>query len=93
MVRTEIFFDETKTVKKAKIMKESHAYRGHASTYNVEISNSFNDKLQIKDTKSVIRNTLKDLLSKLKVFKFVKTLVLEFKNKERDDETKYSTFY
>ena len=29
----------------------------------------------------------------MKGFKFVATLVLEFEKIERDDETKYSTFY
>ena len=32
-------------------------------------------------------------MSELRGFKFVTTLVLEFKKIENDDETKYSTFY
>ena len=42
------------------------------------ISNSFNLKLQLKDTESAIKNELIDLLSTLRGFKFVTTLVLEF---------------
>ena len=53
--------------------------RGCACTYNVEISNSFNPKLQLKDTKSTIKNQLIELLTQLKGFNFVTTLVLVFK--------------
>ena len=57
----------------------------YASIYSVEIYNSLNLELQLKDTKSAIRNKLIDLLTdflltELKGFKFVRTLVLEFKN-------------
>ena len=47
------------------------AFKVYASSYNVEILNSFNPELQIKDTKSAIRNKLIDLLFELKSFKFV----------------------
>ena len=53
--------------------------KGYASTYNVEISNSFDPKLQLKDTKSTIKNQLIELLTQLKGFNFVTTLVLVFK--------------
>ena len=46
----------TKNYKKAKIKKGSHAYKGHASTYNVEVLNSLNRKLHIKDTESAFKN-------------------------------------
>ena len=57
----------------------------YASIYSVEIYNSLDLELQLKDTKSAIRNKLIDLLTdflltELKGFKFVRTLVLEFKN-------------
>ena len=67
-----------KTFKTAKIMKCFHAYKDCASTYNTEMSNSFNPELQIKDAESVIRNNLIDLLTELKRFKFVVTMVLEW---------------
>ena len=63
------------------------------NTYNVEILNYFNPGLQFKDTESTTRNKLNDLLTELKRFKFVKTFVLDFKEIESGDETKYSTFY
>ena len=65
--------------KNVKITKGLHAFKGSASSYNFEILNSFNPKLQLKDAESAIKNQLIDLLSELKGFKFVTTLVLEFK--------------
>ena len=43
------------------------------------ILNSFNPELQIKGPESAVRNILKDLLTKLKGFEFVTSLILEFK--------------
>ena len=79
--------------KNAKITKRSHAYKRYASTYSVEILNSFNSALQLKDTEYAIRNKLIDLLTKLKCFKFVAALVLEFKKIRSDDKAIYNTFY
>ena len=56
-------------MKKAKITKQSYAYKGCANTYNFEMFNSFNPELQVKDTESVIRN------KEPKDFKFVTILV------------------
>ena len=61
---------------------------GYVSTGNVDILNSLNSELQLKNTESVIKNKLKDLLSK-----FVTALVMEFKKIESDDATKDNTFY
>ena len=49
------------------------------ANYNVEISNSFNTELQLKDIESEIKSKLIDLLTQLKGFKFVTTLFLVFK--------------
>ena len=35
--------------------KQSHGYTGYPGTYNVEILNSFNPELQLKDTESTIK--------------------------------------
>ena len=67
--------------------------KGYAITYNVEILNFFNPELQLKDTESIIKNKLKKLLTELRGFKFVTTLVLVFKKIESDDKTKYKAFY
>ena len=72
--------------KNVKITKRSHAFKRYASSY-VEILNSFNPELQLKDNKLI------DLLNELKGFKFMTTLVLVFKKKESDDKRKYHTFY
>ena len=79
--------------KNAKITKRLHIYIGYESFYNIEILNFFNPELQLKDTESAIKNKLIDLLSELRGFKFLTTLVLELKKIESDDETKYSIFY
>ena len=91
-------YNETKKYKifgskNAKITKRSHAYKGYVSTHNVEILNSFNSELQLKDTESSIKNKPIYLSSELRGFKFVTTLVLEFKEIQNDDETKHSIFY
>ena len=59
---------------------------------NVDNLNSFNPEQQVIDIESTIRNKLIDLLTELRGFKFVATLVKEFKKIESDDAEKYSTF-
>ena len=61
--KSENFLNE----KNVKITKRSHAFKRYASSY-VEILNSFNPELQLKDTESAIKNHLIDLLNKLKGF-------------------------
>ena len=74
-------------------VKRGQTFKGCASSYDVEILNSFNSGLQLKDTGSAIKNKLKKLLINLTWFKFVTTLVLVLKNIESEDKTKYDTFY
>ena len=73
------FFYEGKAIKNEKLTKICVAYTGYASHYKVEIFNSLDPELQFKNTESAIENKLKDLLSKSRDFKFVTTLVIEFK--------------
>ena len=54
-IKLKKFLMKKKPTKKAKITKESHVYKCYATTYNVEILNSFNSELQFKDTESTIR--------------------------------------
>ena len=75
-----------------RITKRIHADGSYASTYNVEILNSSNPELQLKETVSAIKNILINLLPKVRGFKFVTFLELK-KKKENDDKTKYTTFY
>ena len=86
---SEIFLDKTNP----KITEWSHAVKGYASSYNVEIITSFNLKLKHRHTESIIKNKLIDLLTKLKRFKFLTILFLLFKKIESDEKTKYSNFY
>ena len=51
---------------------------------------SFNPELQLKNNESAIKNELIDLVAELKGFRFVKTLVLEFKKIDSDNITKYT---
>ena len=44
--------------KNVKITKRSHGYRDYMSIYNVEILNSFNPELQLKDTEFTVKNKL-----------------------------------
>ena len=62
-----------------KITKQAHAYKGYASSYNVEILNYFNPELKVKDVESEIKNKLRKLFTELKEFKFVTALVLVLK--------------
>ena len=79
--------------KKAKITKPALAFKGYTSSSNVKILNFFNLELQLKGTESAIKNKIKKILTELKGFKFVTTLVLKFKKIENNDKTKHDTFY
>ena len=52
-----------------------------------------NPELHLKDTESVIKSKLRDILPEVNEIKFLTTMVSEFQKIERDDETKYSTIY
>ena len=66
-------------MKNAKMIEWLHAYQIYANTYNVKILNSFYSEVQIKDIEFATRNNLVDLLTELKRFKFVTSLVLGLK--------------
>ena len=67
--------------------------KGFASTYNVGILNYFNLEVHLKDTESATKIKPIELLTQLKGFKFVATLVLVFKKIENEDRTRYKNFY
>ena len=71
--------------------KLKHAFKGYASTYNVEVLNTFNPDLQL-GAESAFKCKIIELLTQLKGFKFVTTLVLMFKKTESEDKTKYENF-
>ena len=76
-----------------KITKREYVFKGYASSFNVAILNSFNSELQLKDTESAMKSKLIELLTQLKDFKFVTTLVLTFEKIESEGKTKYGNFY
>ena len=76
------------TKKNVKATKQVHTFKGYATFYNVEIVTSFNPKLQLKDTESAIKNQLKKILSELRGFKFMTTLVFGFEKIESKDKNK-----
>ena len=49
--------------------------------YNVEILNNFNAELQLINTKPMIKNKLKEMLSELKKFKVQAILILNYKKR------------
>ena len=50
-------------------------------------------ELELKDIESATENKLINFLSKLREFKCITTLILEFTKIEIDDGTEFSTFY
>ena len=71
-----------KKCRKKKQKKREHVFKGYASIYNVDILNSFNPALQLKDTESAIKSDNK----------FVSILILVFKKIESEDQTNYVNF-
>ena len=76
--KTRIIFGEKKTINDLKITKQSHAYKSYASTLNVDLLNSFNPELLLKDNKPAI----KDFLPELREFEFEMTKKLKKKKKK-----------
>ena len=48
---------------------QSHAFKGYANSYNVEVLNCFTLEVQLKNIESAIKIKLIDLLSESKYFK------------------------
>ena len=56
-------YRDTQKVKFFKRKNWEHALKGYASTYDVEIVNSFNPEIQLNDTESAIKSKVIELLS------------------------------
>ena len=54
---------------------QSNSFDKYVHGYNIEILNLFDPQLQLINTKPMIKNKLKEFLSKLKVFKVQTILV------------------
>ena len=79
-----------KKKKKIKITKWANAFKGYSSSFSVEILNSFDPELQLKDTECEVKKNLNILFTE---FRFVTTVLLVLKKIESEDKTKYDTFY
>ena len=79
-----------KKKKKMKITKWANAFKGYSSSFSVEILNSFDPELQLKDTECEVKKNLNILFTE---FRFVTTVLLVLKKIESEDKTKYDTFY
>lgn len=55
--------------------EKSHAHIGYASIYNVKTFNDFNPELKLINAESVTINKLKYLITEMRGFKFIRTLV------------------
>ena len=55
--------NEKKNVKRT---KQAHVFKSYATSNNVEILNSSNPEMQLKDNESAIKSKLKKLLSGIK---------------------------
>ena len=64
----------------AKIM-QSNSFDNCVHRYNIEILNLSDPELQLINTKPMIKNKLKELLSQLKKFKVQTILVLHYKKR------------
>ena len=62
ITKRENFFEKKKCYKNVKIAKQYHAYKGHASTYNVYVLNSFSPELHLKNTESAINKNVKKFI-------------------------------
>ena len=74
-----IFLTTTDEVEK---YVESNYSDNSVRHYNVEIFNLFDPELELINTKPVIKNKLKELLSKMEKFKVQTILVLDYKEKK-----------
>ena len=63
---------------------------GFASTFNVQVLNSYNPELQLKGIESAIKSKLIELLTQLKGFKFVTAV---FEKIEIKDKALFDNFY
>ena len=70
-----IFLTTLDEVEKYTKITQSNSSDKYLHRYNIEILNLFHPELQLINTKPMIKNRLKELLSKLKKFK-VQTILL-----------------
>ena len=81
------FYDELN------IVKNKAAFSGYAQRYKIEIFDKRDLVLQLKASEINIKEVFKDLLIKLKGFKYQITLAVLLSKLKNDGEVKYSSVY
>ena len=76
-----IFLATPDEVEKDPKMMHSNSSDNCVNRYNVKILNLFDPELQLINTKPMIKNKLKELLSESEKFKVQRILVLEYKKR------------
>ena len=76
-----IFLTTSDEVEKYATLMQSNSSDTCVHHYNIEILNLFDPELQLINTKPMIKNKLKELLSELKKFKVQTILVSEYKKR------------
>ena len=74
------------------VTKTDHAFRGYAMSYKVEIVQKKDLLIQLKASKSSIKDFFKDLLDETKCFKYQITLKIELKKYKLEGEIYSSLF-
>ena len=81
------FYDELN------ITEVSKAFRRYARSYNVEIVDHKNTLIQLEDSKSSIKDLFKDLLNKMKGFKYQITVKVLLSKEKGNGDIEYSSVY
>ena len=81
------FYDELS------IVKNSNAFSGYARSYKVEIVYKKDPLVQLEVSKSSIKDLFKDLLNKVKGFKYQVTLAILLSIVKNDGNIEYSPVY
>ena len=74
------------------VTKTDHAFRGYAMSYKVEMVQKKDLLIQLKASKSSIKDFFKDLLDERKCFKYQITLKIELKKYKLEGEIYSSLF-
>ena len=83
-----VFLTTPDEVEKYVEMMQSNSSGNFVHHCNIEILNLSDPELQLMNTKLIIRNKLKELLSELKKFKFQSILALEYKKRNDHSSAK-----
>lgn len=66
------------TTPEIKIKQMNTAHKGYTKTYRINIINNKGPLIQLQNTRTAIRNHLKNILQSMKGLKFIETLEVKF---------------